>query len=471
MPAYDVSMKVNASEQLKEIVSGCAEIGETVKITDPAAFRGAPIDKLIYNAVFGETQEVRGTARWIIKSAGLDLGLWLASIQGLYEAKGRGEAAGYTIPAVNIRGLTYDVARALARTGLKNNSNAALFEIARSEIGYTKQRPAEYATVIMAAAIKEGLKGPVFVQGDHFQVNAKKYKEDPDKEVQGVKELITEAIEAGFYNIDIDTSTLVDLSKPTLEEQQRLNYEVGADLTAHVRGLEPAGVTVSVGGEIGEVGEKNSTVEELEAYMDGYKAALSAKGGGMKGISKVSVQTGTSHGGIPLPDGTIAKVALDFDTLKKLSHAAVEKFGLSGAVQHGASTLPDEMFHRFPETGASEIHLATGFQNMIYDSPDFPSELKEKIYNGLHENFASEKKEGQTEEQFIYKTRKKGFGLAKEEIWLLPESIRSAIGAQLEEKFDFLFKQLNNVDRTGDIEKYIPDTSVSPSLSQEIASA
>lgn len=463
-------MKVNSSEEIKKTVEGCAKVGDSVEVTAPGAFREGPIDKLVYNAVFGPAPDVRGTARWMIKSAAESLGIWPASIQGLYEAMGRGEVSGYTVPAVNLRGMTYDAARALFRTALKNGAGPFIFEIARSEIGYTKQRPAEYAAVVIAAAVKEGWSGPVFIQGDHFQVNAKKYAEDPEKEIQGAKDLIKEAIEAGFYNIDIDTSTLVDLSKPALDEQQRLNYEVGARLNAHVRELEPAGVTVSVGGEIGEVGEKNSTVEELDAYMEGYRRELE-KLGGIKGISKVSVQTGTSHGGVPLPDGSIAQVALDFDTLEKLSHRAREKYGLAGAVQHGASTLPDEAFHHFPETTTAEIHLATGFQNIIYDSESFPAELREKIYKGLHESFASERKEGQTEEQFIYKTRKKGFGLAKEDIWTLPEETRNAIAGELEAKFDFLFKKLRSVDNRGDVDKHIAHPHVPPGLDKEIASA
>ena len=142
------------------------------------------------------------------------------------------------------------------------------FEIARSEIGYTKQRPREYACAVLAAAIKSGWRGPVFLQGDHFQINAKKFAADGEKETQSVKDLIREAIQAGFYNIDIDTSTLVDLSKATIKDQQRLNYTLAAELTALIRDLEPEGITVSVGGEIGEVGGKNSTVEELQTFMD-----------------------------------------------------------------------------------------------------------------------------------------------------------------------------------------------------------
>ena len=459
-------MKVSNTDDLKAIAAGCATMDGQVKVSNPEAFRGDVVDRLIYNGVFADSAEVRGMARWIIRSAALDLGIWSASIQGLYEAMGRGGLSkDYTVPAVNIRGLTYDVARALFRAGIKNNAGAFIFEIAKSEISYTFQRPGEYSTIMLAAAIKEGYKGPVFVQGDHFQVNAKKYKDNPAKEVQSVKDLIAEAIEGQFYNIDIDTSTLVDLSHDTLEDQQRLNYEVGAELTEYVRKLEPEGVTVSVGGEIGEVGEKNSTVEELAAYMDGYKKLVDAKG--IIGISKVSVQTGTSHGGVPLPDGSVAEVALDFDTLDKLGQMAKKDYGLCGAVQHGASTLPDDLFHRFPQVNTGEIHLATGFQNMIYESKHLPSALKEKMYKGLHENFESEKKEGQTEEQFIYKTRKKGFGLVKEELWTLPEDTRNAIGAELEDKFDFLFKQLAAVDTLADVEKYVDSAKVAPDLSNE----
>ena len=141
--------------------------------------------------------------------------------------------------------------------------------------------------------------------------------------------LIAEEIGAGFYNIDVDTSTLVDLSQPTLDEQQRANFERAAEITAFIRGLEPEGVTASVGAEIGEVGMKNSTVEELHAFMRGYNRSLAALGR-HAGISKISVQTGTSHGGVVLPDGSIADVKLDLQALAALSRVAREEYGLAG---------------------------------------------------------------------------------------------------------------------------------------------
>jgi fructose/tagatose bisphosphate aldolase len=436
-------MEFASMEMMEKELEGVVDLHDGFKIVDSGKFSGKVLDRLTWTAAFAGTQELRRKAAWIIHMAGLKAGVWPASIQELYEARGMHEFHGFTVPAINIRGMTCDVARAIFRAAHSLDAGALIFEIARSEIGYTDQRPLEYASVITAAAIKEDFGGPLFVQGDHFQVSAKKYSADPAVEIGAVKTLIEEALAACFFNVDIDTSTLVDLTKPTTMEQQRENFEVAALLTAHVRAHEPPGITVSVGGEIGEVGGKNSTVEELEAFMDGYGKTLRSKGDRFKGISKISVQTGTSHGGVPLPDGTIATVKLDFDILEKLSRVAREKYRLAGAVQHGASTLPEEAFHHFPRTETCEIHLATGFQNIIYDSPSFPEELRRQVYNHLKDTCANERKQGETDEQFIYKTRKKGFGPFKKEMWSLPSELRGAIGNELEAKFRFLFEKLN----------------------------
>ena len=379
-------------------------------------------------------------------------GIYPASIHELYIARGKGEFHGFTVPAINLRSLTYDLARAIFRTAKKNNAGAFIFEIAKSEMGYTAQPPLEYSSVVLAAAIKEEYRGPVFIQGDHFQANAKKFKEDPDKEIAGIKALISESVAAGFYNIDIDSSTLVDLSKPDVKKQQRANYEVCAKLTQFIRQIQPRGLNVSVGGEIGEVGHQNSTPEDLRAFMGGFNEKLRK---GLVGISKISIQTGTSHGGVVLPDGSIAQVKLDFDTLRNLSELARKEFGLGGAVQHGASTLPEEAFHKFAECEALEVHLATQFQNMIFESKHFPQELKLKIYEWLKVNAAQELSANETEEQFFYKTRKKALGPFKKEIMGLPQAVRDAITQEIEAKFDFLFKQLNAVNNKELVDKFV----------------
>jgi fructose/tagatose bisphosphate aldolase len=410
------------------------------------------IDKLIQQAVFGVDEKSKNEARKQIQKTALESGAFPASIQSLYEAAGQGQFKGITIPAINIRMITFDVARAVFRAAKKNKVGAFSFEIARSEIGYTKQSPAEYAACVLAAAIKEGFKGPVFIQGDHYQVRRAMYRENPAAELDDIRKLIKDSIEAGFYNIDIDASTLVDISKEDLMEQQAKNSQVTAEMTRYIRSIEPKGVTVSIGGEIGEIGKGNSTVGDLRAFMDGYLKLLPK---GSKGISKISVQTGTAHGGVVLPDGSIAKVSIAFDTLQEMSKTARAEYGLGGAVQHGASTLPDEAFDMFPKMETIEVHLATGFQNIVYDSPCFPKDLLARVYRYLDEKCANERKTGDTQEQFYYNTRKKAFGDFKKELWNLPADINRQIMQELEERFTLMFTKLNMKNTVDLVQKYI----------------
>ncbi len=415
------------------------------------------IDALAHTAVFGPDAEVAGTARWVIHGLAAANGLRLASIHDLYMAMGRGEVGGFTVPAINVRAMAYDTGRAVMRAAKKLNAGAFILEIARSEVGYTEQRPSEYATVMLASALREGYRGLVFLQGDHVQTNAKKYNSpDREKELATLKDLIREEIAAGFYNIDIDTSTLVDLDKPTLDEQQAVNCDLAADYTAFIRRHEPAGITISVGGEIGEVGGKNSDVHELHAFMKGYNAALRTRGAGLVGISKISVQTGTAHGGFVGADGKPRMdVKIDLETLKELSEVARRDYGLAGAVQHGASTLPADAFDAFPRVGACEIHLATNFQNMVYDHPRLPASLKDEMYAWLREHAADERKPKDTEEQFLYKARKKAIGPFKKQLWGLPEDVRTAMGQSLEEQFSFLMSKLRINDTAEVVQKFV----------------
>lgn len=455
-------MKYNTIEEVIKAISPAVAYNKdgSVEIKDKKILKEKIIDQIVLEAAFGN-EEVKQFCCVLIRKIAQELGIGPASIYDLYTAIGRGEVKGFSVPAINVRGMAYDTARAVFRAANKVNAGAIILEIARSEMGYTAQPPEEYSAVILAAAIKEEYDLPIFIQGDHFQVNAKKYKEDAVKEIDGIKELIKKSISAGFFNIDLDTSTLVDESRPTLDEQQKDNYSVAVELTKYIRSLEPKGITVNLGGEIGEIGTKNSDEKDLVAYMDGYNKVLPA---GMKGITKLAIQTGTTHGGVPLPDGTIAKVKIDFDTIQKLTKLAREKYKLAGCVQHGASTLPAEMFDQFPKVETLEVHLATEFQNMIFDNPKFPPELKEKIYNYLMENCKNERKPTDTDQQFIYKTRKKALGVFKKELWSLPEEVKNSISNELEKKFKFLFEKLNVVNTKEVVKKYVKPVKVEVKL-------
>ncbi|HWG89433.1 MAG TPA: class II fructose-bisphosphate aldolase [Candidatus Thermoplasmatota archaeon] len=412
----------------------------TLTLPTPRAVhdRADDFDALAATVALG-SPEARAAATAALHREARRRGCAPASIHALYQAIGRGDVPPtFTVPAMNLRVLTYDTARAAFRAARTLDAGALLFELARSEMGYTDQRPREYAALIVAAALREGHEGPVFIQGDHFQASPSRWPKDPQGEEGALRDLIDEALAAGYLNMDIDASTLVDLSKPTLREQQRVNAEVSTRLTRYVREKEP-GVPVSIGVEIGEVGHKNSNPEELRAFMDEYMSLLPP---GMEGPAKISVQTGTSHGGTVTASGEIAEAKVDFATLGELTRIARAEYGMGGAVQHGASTLPDRAFHLFPEAGCVEIHLATGFQNLVLDHPALPEGLRRQVAEYVTANHAAQRKPGETEAQFQYKNRKYALGPLKAAFWDLPEPVRDRLGRDLEAKFAFLFGEL-----------------------------
>ncbi len=435
--------------------------GATVTVTDAAGFR-ANVGKLVQVSAL-ESGARQGLARFLIRAAALELGVFPASIHELYLARGRGDAPMvWATPAFNLRALSHHAARAMFRAAKKIDAGAFIFELARSEMGYTAQRPVEYSTNILAAAVAEGFTGPVFIQGDHFQVSAKKYASEGQAEVNAVKDLAREAISAGFYNIDIDTSTLVDITKTTVPEQQKVNIELSANFGAFIREIEPQGLIVSIGGEIGEVGGHNSNEEELRTFMDGYVAEFKRLAPGKPGLSKISIQTGTSHGGTVLPDGSIAQVNLDFDTLRNLSRIARKDYALGGTVQHGASTLPEDMFHKFVENEAIEVHLATNFMNKWFDT--IPDDFRKEIYAWLDENAASERKPGMTDQQFYYKARKNAIGPFKAKSYELPEEAIASLTAAWEAQFDKLFNLLGLKDSCQHVEKFVSPVKIAPDI-------
>jgi fructose/tagatose bisphosphate aldolase len=454
-------MTIATVADLRERLAGVATITDTgLEVHDESRLRGALMDDLAFAAALANDQDVRDAARWVIWSASQALGCGSASIHELYMARGRGEIEpnAFTVPAINVRATTYLTARQAFAAALERDAGTVIFEIAKSEMAYTDQRPAEYAAVILAAALREGWRTPVFLQGDHFQFNRTKWGTDPSAELDGLKDLTREAIAAGFLNIDIDSSTLVDLDQPTVPEQQKVNADNSAELTRLIRELQPDGVTVSIGGEIGEVGKANSTEEELRAYLDEYRRALGDDD--TVGVSKVSIQTGTSHGGVPLPGGGVAAVKLDFGTLDRLGRVAREEYGLAGCVQHGASTLPEDAFHHFPEHGTAEVHLATGFQNILYDEPGLPADLRAEMLDWCVVNCADERKDGETDEQFLYKTRKKAIGPFKRQLWTLPEEAAQQVAANLRAKFGQLFDQLKIAGTREIVQRFITPVAV-----------
>src|SRR4051812_2855985 len=165
-------MKYASVSEMLDAIRGAVQLANGgVTVSNPDLLRTEYIDRLVHTAVFGDA-DTAAAARWIIWKAAWEVGVRSASIDSLYQARARGEYDRITVPAVNVRGMAYDTARALVRAAQAKGCGAFIFELARSEMGYTEQNNEEFATVVTAASIREGLVGPIFIQGDHYQANA-----------------------------------------------------------------------------------------------------------------------------------------------------------------------------------------------------------------------------------------------------------------------------------------------------------
>lgn len=366
-----------------------------------------------------------------------ELGVWPASIAPVYAGIASSRFAPMTVPAMNLRGLTYHLARAAWRAALRRDAAPVIFELAPVEAEIGKQSFGEFAAMVLAAAAREGYRGPVFLQADHVEVH-----ELGAPEMDGARRLCAEVVEAGFLQVDIDAAALA-IDADTPDDRQAANAAATAELAGQLHGLDP---TVVVGGEVGEIGGANTSIADLRAFLGAVAAHRSQWGGS---LGKVSVQTGTQHGGVVLADGSFGTMTVDFAVAAELARVARESFGLPGVVQHGASTLTTEQLGRLAGAGVHEVHLATAIQNVVLEHRALPAELLDRMRSELagasgapEGGHGAKMADGLTAEQFWIANRWHAWGVFKPELWGLSESILVQLRDAAETWFDRTFVAL-----------------------------
>ncbi len=381
-----------------------------------------------------------------LRAAAEAMGVWPASIAPVYDALATRRIAPLTVPAMNLRGLTYPVARAAWRAALRLEAAPLLFELAPVEATIGDQPLAEYGAMVLAAAAREGHRGPVFLQADHVQIT-----DDTPAARERARALCREAWDAGFRQIDIDAAELA-LGEGDPATRFDANAAATAELVTFVHALGPDAV---VGGEVDEIGGANTTVEELRAFLDGVKAHMGARPGR---LGKVSVQTGTRHGGVVMADGRIGVMDVDFAAAADLARVATDEFGLPGIVQHGASTMTTDQWARLPGAGVHEVHLAAGIQNVVMDDPALPAELTARMRAALGQPMARAEHgpddadgEPLSAEQLWIENRWHAWGRFKADLWTLPDPVLAALGASAEAWFERAFGALGVAGRADDV--------------------
>jgi len=428
---------------------GVLEIKDNeVDVIDADKLREDCIDRLVYNAVFHESEELRYFLQWLIREAAAKQVVYPTSVQGLHEAAVLGMVPAFTMPVLSLHALSYDTARACFRAARETAAGAFSFGYNDEIAGYGYQPPAEYATCILAAAVREGYRRAVFLQGDHIRIGRASYLTSRDDEIGRLKDRLEEAVAAGFFNIDIDTSNLADFSRPSFSEQQLQSSRECAELVAFIREIEPEELSIDIGAEIKATGDGNLTADRFRAFMEGFYDRLNIPGG-KKDLSKIIVLVG----------GALGEADTDLELLREIGEIARREYGLGLAVRSGITPVPETLFPRFPGNDVGELHVTAPFEDLIFDHEAFSPELRKDIYRWIDSEWPGERQSGMSGETFYRATRKRALLPFKQAMWDQPQEQRDRIMADVQAKLVSCFGALGADNTTGlvrdtvDIEK------------------
>ncbi|MFH1722456.1 MAG: class II fructose-bisphosphate aldolase [Candidatus Altiarchaeota archaeon] len=241
-----------------------------------------------------------------------------------------------------------------------------LFEIAKSEIGYTGLAPAEYYESITRKASELGFDIPYAIHADHITV-----KSPGEADVQSAEDLIKAELSAGFTSFAIDASHIYDTEGESVAERLAGNI----DVTTKLAKLIPKEFSLEV--EVGEIGKKDpktgkqelTTVEEAVTFIEALQA---------NGIEPdlIATHNGSTHGNIYDAEGNvIEQVGIDEQRTRDIAKA-IKHLGVQIA-QHGITGTPLNLMHRLIDAGIAKGNVATNWQNIAIDS--FPKDLNEKM--------------------------------------------------------------------------------------------
>jgi fructose/tagatose bisphosphate aldolase len=456
---------VQSTQEIEDLVKQVCVVegGSVISISDAARLQNEIIYTLQFNASVSENQKVKQAAMQWIQQVANAMHITSGSNHDFYKEKASGKYQFFTVPAINARMVTFHKVRAALRVAKKMHLPHIIFELALSEAGYTGQQKDEYAALVKAAYISLGMtKSVVYLQADHYQLDPKKYEADTEAEMQRIKDAIVKAIENGVYNIDIDTSKFetADADK-TDRENQGKNAYLTAELLHFIRQYEAEHDlphTLSIGGEVGEVGGENTKYPQVNVYLEMLAEHLQSLGSSsVAGLDKVSINVGSAHGGVLGPDGQpLDSVPIDFTAHHDLYMLGQDSLhaGHVLPVQHGASTLPKKYFSLFPAMHVAEVHLATGYQNIVWEVLEKEdTALYKKMKDLTFEKFNEKIDKHKTEAIGFMKERKRVTEFVKRDL-LLSDAL-DKIEEALEQEFTTIFYSLYSIfeQKTGHVEE------------------
>ncbi|GAB6067702.1 hypothetical protein JCM13664_10200 [Methylothermus subterraneus] len=348
---------------LEALLRDCLEVrGNEVRIVDAHRLRKERLDALVYNALSQPEESVRYFLCWLIRQAASGCAVYPASLAGWYTKVGRGQAPQCVIPAVNLQDLTYAMGRAAFRAARETGSGALVFSLNGTS------PPVDYATCLLAAALREGYEGPVFLEADWLRAESV-------EDLSSLQERAEEALAAGFFNLLFDPRRLFDLTLPDPTSQVQAAYALCAELAGAVRRSEPKGVGSAIGVRFD--GADPDLVPHLRAFVEGFTGEFTRRAGHVPGLSKLELCV---RGAADLPGG------VDFAEV-----ARREYFLPTGVGLKDASAL-EEVVETAENLPFAELRLGEWLKERLLAQPqwwDLPQERQEALVAELAAEWAA----------------------------------------------------------------------------------
>ncbi|MGB3346755.1 MAG: class II fructose-bisphosphate aldolase [Candidatus Humimicrobiia bacterium] len=309
----------------------------------------------------------------------------------------------------------------------KEADSAIIFEIAKSEIGYTDQSPEEYVNYVKEIADRINFNTPYCIHGDHITI-----PENTPEAIKSAEEIVKKEVEAGFTSFAIDASHNFDLNAELTREQLADNIKITTRIAKLIEKLmaekgkkrEDYGLEVEVG-EIGkidpETGEQElTTVDEAVTFIK----ALNENG---VYPDLIATNNGTVHGNIYDEEGNIIPI-LGIDAVRTREIASsIAPLGVKIA-QHGITGTPLKLIHKLIDAGIVKGNVATNFQDIAIEN--MSPELAKRMADWTMKNYAEKvraKKPKISDREIIGKNIKYAIKVFKHEIEEIDDEYKQKI--------------------------------------------
>ncbi|MCX5677728.1 MAG: hypothetical protein NTY76_01285, partial [Candidatus Omnitrophica bacterium] len=205
----------SVDELLNRIDNTTQVTKDSVVVTNHGRFVERTVDYLALTAGLSGDSDTRAAAQTLLDelAASFNFKFGSSSDLNMFAGEGKEKNLYYAtiIPVFNGTTAMYDKLRDSFKAVKESQKEAIMLELAMSKTRASREELSIFTASIIAAAIREGYEGLIFVQGDHYQVSGEGLVE---RELRGVAGPLRQAIlDAGGASIDIDTGIYPKLLK------------------------------------------------------------------------------------------------------------------------------------------------------------------------------------------------------------------------------------------------------------------